>query len=146
MFFLTTYYETQRGKIGQTQQKESEKKTYGTYRVKPTTSEYDTVETVLKYDSVKDTLKDFVEDVKQLALLSNSDKNSFKAITSKEDVDNMIKADTTTTVGESAFLSVRAFSDEDHGCICAHPTRGMQTRTKIQAFQRFSGKLSTKGL
>ena len=75
-----------------------------------TTSEYDTVETVLKYDSVKDTLKDFVEDVKQLALLSNSDKNSFKAITSKEDVDNMIKADTTTKVGESAFLSVRALN------------------------------------
>lgn len=111
-----TTYETQRGKIGQTQQKESEKKTYKTYRMtKMTSSEYDTVETVLKYDSVKDTLKDFVEDVKQLALLSNSDKNSFKAITSKEDVDNMIKADTTTTVGESAFLSVRAFSDEDHG-------------------------------
>lgn len=110
-----TTYETQRGKIGQTQQKESEKKTYKTYRMTKTTSEYDTVETVLKYDSVKDTLKDFVEDVKQLALLSNSDKNSFKAITSKEDVDNMIKADTTTTVGESAFLSVRAFSDEDHG-------------------------------
>lgn len=110
-----TTYETQHGKIGQTQQKESEKKTYKTYRMTKTTSEYDTVETVLKYDSVKDTLKDFVEDVKQLALLSNSDKNSFKAITSKEDVDNMIKADTTTKVGESAFLSVRAFSDEDHG-------------------------------
>lgn len=110
-----TTFETRRGKIGETKQKESEKKTYGTYRVKPTTSECDTVETVLKYDSVKDTLKDFVEDVKQLALLSNSDKNSFKAITSKEDVDNMIKADKTTKVGESAFLSVRAFSDEDHG-------------------------------
>lgn len=110
-----TTYETQRGKIGQTQQKESEKKTYKTYRMTKTTSEYDTVETVLKYDSVKDTLKDFVKDVKQLALLSNSDNNSFKAITSKEDVDNMIKADTTTKVGESAFLSVRAFSDEDHG-------------------------------
>lgn len=115
-----TTYETnhalgQQPKIGEQQQKESEKKTYGTYRVKPTTSECDTVETVLKYDSVKDTLKDFVEDVKQLALLSNSDKNSFKAITSKEDVDNMIKADKTTKVGESAFLSVRAFSDEDHG-------------------------------
>lgn len=115
-----TTYETkhalgQQPNEGDQQQKESEKKTYGTYRVKPTTSECDTVETVLKYDSVKDTLKDFVEDVKQLALLSNSDKNSFKAITSKEDVDNMIKADTTTTVGESAFLSVRAFSDEDHG-------------------------------
>lgn len=116
-----TTYETKHALVGQQpnegdqQQKESEKKTYGTYRVKPTTSECDTVETVLKYDSVKDTLKDFVTDVKQLALLSNSDKNSFKAITSKEDVDNMIKADTTTTVGESAFLSVRAFSDEDHG-------------------------------
>lgn len=100
---------------GKQQQKESEKKTYGTYRMAKTTSECDTVETVLKYDSVKDTLKDFVKDVKQLALLSNSVNNSFKAITSKEDVDNMIKADTTTTVGESAFLSVRAFSDEDHG-------------------------------
>ena len=110
-----TTYETKHGKIGQTQQQESEKKTYKTYRMTKTTSEYDTVETVLKYDSVKNTLKDFVEDVKQLALLSNSDKNSFKAITSKEDVDNMIKADTTTKVGESAFLSVRAFSDEDHG-------------------------------
>ena len=110
-----TTFETRRGKIGETKQKESEKKTYDTCRVKPTTSECDTVETVLKYDSVKDTLKDFVEDVKQLALLSNSDKNSFKAITSKEDVDNMIKADKRTTVGESAFLSVRAFSGEDHG-------------------------------
>lgn len=115
-----TTYETnhalgQQPKIGEQQQKESEKKTYGTYRVKPTTSECDTVETVLKYDSVKDTLKDFVKDVKQLALLSNSDKNSFKAISSKDDVDNMIFADKTTKVGESAFLSVRAFSDEDHG-------------------------------
>lgn len=115
-----TTYETnhalgQQPKIGEQQQKESEKKTYGTYRVKPTTSECDTVETFLKYDSVKDTLKDFVKDVKQLALLSNSDKNSFKAIMSKEDVNNMIKADKTTKVGESAFLSVRAFGDEDHG-------------------------------
>ena len=83
---------------------------------KMTSSECDTVETVLKYDSVKDTLKDFVKDVKQLALLSNSDNNSFKAITGKKvDVDEMIKADTTTKVGESAFLSVRAFSGEDHG-------------------------------
>lgn len=110
-----TTYETKRGKIGDTQKKESEKKTYDTYRMTKTTSEYDTVETVLKYDSVKDTLEDFVEDVKQLALLSNSKNNSFKAIMSKEDVDNMIKADKTTKVGESAFLSVRAFSDEDHG-------------------------------
>ena len=115
-----TTYETKhtlggQPKKGDQQQKESEKKTYGTYRMTKTTSECDTVETVLKYDSVKDTLKDFVKDVKQLALLSNSDKNSFKAITGKEDVDNMIFADTTTKVGESAFLSVRAFSDEDHG-------------------------------
>lgn len=102
-------------KVGQDQEQKSITTLYDKYRMTKTTSECDTVETVLKYDSVKDTLKDFVEDVKQLALLSNSDKNSFKAITSKEDVDNMIKADTTTKVGESAFLSVRAFSDEDHG-------------------------------
>lgn len=101
--------------VGKDQEQKSITTLYDTYRMAKTTSECDTVETVLKYDSVKDTLKDFVEDVKQLALLSNSDKNSFKAITSKEDVDNMIKADTTTKVGESAFLSVRAFSDEDHG-------------------------------
>lgn len=116
-----TTYETrhalgQQPNLGEQQQQVGEKTTYDTYRMtKMTSSEYDTVETVLKYDSVKDTLKDFVKDVKQLALLSNSDKNSFKAIMSKEDVDNMIKADKTTKVGESAFLSVRAFSDEDHG-------------------------------
>ncbi len=77
--------------------------------------EYNKPQIVLTYDDIKDVVEDYAEDVKQLALLSNSDKNSFKAITSKEDVDNMIKADTTTKVGESAFLSVRAFSDEDHG-------------------------------
>lgn len=77
--------------------------------------EYNKPQLVLTYDDIKDVVEDYAEDVKQLALLSNSDKNSFKAITSKEDVDNMIKADTTTKVGESAFLSVRAFSDEDHG-------------------------------
>lgn len=77
-------------------------------------AEYNKPQLVLTYDDIKDVVEDYA-DVEQLALLSNSDKNSFKAITSKEDVDNMIKADTTTKVGESAFLSVRAFSDEDHG-------------------------------
>lgn len=107
----------QQPNIGEQQQKVDEKKTYKTYRMTKTTSEYDTVETVLKYDSVKDTLKDFVKDVKQLALLSNSDDNSFKAITVKaDDIKNTkIFADKRTKVGESAFLSVRAFSDEDHG-------------------------------
>lgn len=76
--------------------------------------EYNKPQIVLTYDDIEDVVEDYA-DVEQLALLSNSDKNSFKAITSKEDVDKMIKADTTTTVGESAFLSVRAFSDEDHG-------------------------------
>lgn len=76
--------------------------------------EYNKPQIVLTYDDIKDVVEDYA-DVEQLALLSNSVNNSFKAITSKEDVDNMIKADTTTTVGESAFLSVRAFSDEDHG-------------------------------
>ncbi len=111
-------WEEERSKYGcpnegdTTQKTKSESKTF---KMTKTTSECDTVETVLKYDSVKDTLKDFVKDVKQLALLSNSDKNSFKAITSKDDVDNMIFADKTTKGGESAFLSVRAFGDEDHG-------------------------------
>lgn len=77
-------------------------------------AEYNKPQIVLTYDDIKDVVEDYA-DVEQLALLSNSVNNSFKAITSKEDVDNMIKADTTTTVGESAFLSVRAFSDEDHG-------------------------------
>lgn len=103
--------------VGQDQEQKSITTLYDTYRMTKTTSEYDTVETVLKYDSVKDTLKDFVEDVKQLALLSNSKNNSFKAITVKaDDIKNTkIFADKRTKVGESAFLSVRAFSDEDHG-------------------------------
>lgn len=78
-------------------------------------AEYNKPQIVLTYDDIKDVVEDYA-DVEQLALLSNSDKNSFKAITGKDvDVDKMIKADTTTKVGESAFLSVRAFSDEDHG-------------------------------
>lgn len=77
-------------------------------------AEYNKPQLVLTYDDIKDVVEDYA-DVEQLALLSDNKYNSFKAITSKEDVDNMIKADTTTTVGESAFLSVRAFSDEDHG-------------------------------
>ena len=78
--------------------------------------EYNKPQIVLTYDDIEDVVEDYAEDVKQPALLSNSDKNSFKAITGKKvDVDNMIFADTTTKVGESAFLSVRAFSDEDHG-------------------------------
>ena len=78
-------------------------------------AEYNNPQLVLTYDDIEDVVEDYAEDVKQLALLSNSDKNSFKAISSKDDVDNMIFADKTTKVGESAFLSVRAFSDEDHG-------------------------------
>lgn len=76
--------------------------------------DYNKPQIVLTYDDIKDVVEDYA-DVEQLALLSNSDNNSFKAITSKKDVDNMIKADKPTKVGESAFLSVRAFSDEDHG-------------------------------
>lgn len=79
-------------------------------------AEYNKPQLVLTYDDIKDVVEDYADDVKQLALLSNSDKNSFKAITGKDvKVDKMIFADSETTVGESAFLSVRAFSDEDHG-------------------------------
>lgn len=90
-------------------------------------AEYNKPQIVLTYDDIKDVVENYAN-VKQLALLSksynsdnsdnsdHSDQNSFKAITGKDvDVDNMIKADKTTKVGESAFLSVRAFSDEDHG-------------------------------
>lgn len=82
--------------------------------------EYNNPQIVLTYDDIKDEVENYAN-VKQLALLSHSDnidnidKNSFKAISSKDDVKNMIFADKTTKVGESAFLSVRAFSDEDHG-------------------------------
>ena len=78
-------------------------------------AEYNKPQLVLTYDDIKDVVEEYA-DVEQLALLSNSDKNSFKAITGKDvKVDKMIFADSETTVGESAFLSVRAFSDEDHG-------------------------------
>lgn len=78
-------------------------------------AEYNNPPIVLTYDDIKDVVEDYAK-VKQLALLSNSDKNSFKAITGKDnDVKDMIFADSKTKVGESAFLSVRAFSDEDHG-------------------------------
>lgn len=78
-------------------------------------AEYNKPQIVLTYDDIKDMVEDYA-DVEQLALLSDNKYNSFKAITGKDvDVDKMIKADTTTKVGESAFLSVRAFSDEDHG-------------------------------
>lgn len=79
--------------------------------------EYNEPKIVLTYDDIEDEFEDYAEDVKQLALLSNSDKNSFKAITGKKvDVENMIFAENPiTSVGTAAFLSVRAFSDEDHG-------------------------------
>lgn len=77
-------------------------------------AEYNKPQIVLTYDDIKDVVENYAN-VKQLALLSNSKNNSFKAITSKEDVDDMIFADKKTKAGESAFLSVRAFSDEDHG-------------------------------
>lgn len=77
--------------------------------------EYNKPQIVLTYDDIKDVVEKYA-DVEQLALLSDNKYNSFKAITGKKvDVKNMIFADKTTKVGESAFLSVRAFSGEDHG-------------------------------
>lgn len=77
--------------------------------------EYNNPQIVLTYDDIKDVVENYAN-VKQLALLSTSANNSFKAIKGKDnDVKDMIFADKTTTGGESAFLSVRAFSDEDHG-------------------------------
>lgn len=84
--------------------------------------EYNNPQIVLTYDDIKDVVENYAN-VKQLALLSHSDnidnidENSFKAITVKaDDIKNTkIFADKRTKVGESAFLSVRAFGDEDHG-------------------------------
>lgn len=80
-------------------------------------AEYNNPQLVLTYDDIEDVVEDYADDVKQLALLSNSANNSFKAITGKKvDVENMIFAENPiTSVGTAAFLSVRAFSDEDHG-------------------------------
>lgn len=79
--------------------------------------EYNEPKIVLTYDDIEDVVEDYADDVKQLALLSNSANNSFKAITGKKvDVENMIFAENPITkVGTAAFLSVRAFSGEDHG-------------------------------
>ena len=80
-------------------------------------AEYNNPRLVLTYDDIKDVVEDYAN-VKQLALLSTSAKNSFKAITVKaDDIKNTkISAENpTTSVGTAAFLSVRAFSDEDHG-------------------------------
>lgn len=78
--------------------------------------EYNNPKLVLTYDDIKDVVENYAN-VKQLALLSDNKYNSFKAITVKaDDIKNTkIFADSETTVGESAFLSVRAFSDEGHG-------------------------------
>lgn len=78
--------------------------------------EYNNPKLVLTYDDIKDVVENYAN-VKQLALLSDNKYNSFNAITGKKvDVDNMISAENpTTSVGTAAFLSVRAFSDEDHG-------------------------------
>lgn len=87
----------------------------GTIATNKDKAEYNNPRLVLTYDDIEDVVEDYA-DVKQLALLSNSDKNSFKAIKGKDnDVKDMIFADSKTKVGESAFLSVRAFSGEDHG-------------------------------
>lgn len=79
-------------------------------------ADYNNPKIFLTYDDIKDVVEEYA-DVEQLALLSNSDKNSFKAITGKNvAVENMIFAENPITkVGTAAFLSVRAFSDEGHG-------------------------------
>lgn len=91
------------------------KNTTGIIATNKDKKEYNEPKIVLTYDDIKEAVENYAN-VKQLALLSNSDNNSFKAI-KIEDVDKikMIFADNTTKVGESAFLSVRAFSGEDHG-------------------------------
>ena len=62
------------------------------YCIKPISDKsYDTVETSLKYDSVKDTIISLFKDIKQLALVSDKEANSFYAIV--KDVGTMITGD-----------------------------------------------------
>lgn len=83
------------------------------YYIKPISDKsYDTVETSLKYDSVKDTIISLFKDIKQLALVSDKEANSFYAIV--KDVGTMITGDVTTSVGENSF-NAGAFYDKNQG-------------------------------
>lgn len=87
------------------------------YCIKPISDKsYDTVETSLKYDSVKDTIISLFKDIKQLALVSNSAVNSFDGIVQGHNlsVGNMITGDKTTAVGENSF-NAGAFYDKNQG-------------------------------
>lgn len=90
--------------------------TTGTIATNKDEDVYNKPQIVLTYDDIKDVVEDYA-DVEQLALLSDNKYNSFKAITVKaDDIKNTkIFAENPTSVGTAAFLSVRAFSDEDHG-------------------------------
>lgn len=84
------------------------------YCIKPISDKsYDTVETSLKYDSVKDTIISLFKDIKQLALVSDKEANSFYAIV--KDVGTMITGDNTTSYGDNSYGSVPAFYDKNQG-------------------------------
>lgn len=102
--------------IGDIKQKtNSGSKTYG---MTETTTEYDTVETSLKYDSVKDTVISLVKDIKQLALVSDKEVNSFDAIVKDPkdnlSVDTMITYDKISVYGDGVY-GVGAFYDKNQG-------------------------------
>lgn len=89
----------------------------GTIATNKDKDEYNKSQTVLTYDDIKGVVETYAN-VKQLALLSDNKYNSFKAITVKaDDIKNtkIFAENPTTSVGTAAFLSVRAFSGEDHG-------------------------------
>lgn len=97
------------------------------YCIKPISDKsYDTVETSLKYDSVKDTIISLFKDIKQLALVSNSAVNSFDGIVQGHNlsVGNMITGDKITVKKntdkdivkrETLFGATAAFYDKNQG-------------------------------
>lgn len=74
--------------------------------------EYNKVQAEITYYDVKNTIENLAKNIKQLALVSDKEANSFYAIV--KDVDTMITGDVTTSVGENSF-NAGAFYDKNQG-------------------------------
>lgn len=74
--------------------------------------EYNKVQAEITYYDVKNTIENLAKNIKQLALVSDKEANSFYAIV--KDVGTMITGDETTSVGENSF-NAGAFYDKNQG-------------------------------
>lgn len=75
--------------------------------------EYNKVQAEITYYDVKNTIENLAKNIKQLALVSNKEANSFYAIV--KDVGTMITGDNTTSYGDNSYGSVPAFYDKNQG-------------------------------